>query len=245
MKKLFAVVGYPLSHSFSTKYFLHKFEREDLSDCNFVPLELENINTFKEHLKFQDGFMGASITIPHKLNIIPLLEDLSREARQIGAVNSIKVRNGKAWGYNTDHVGFAKSIEPLLKAHHKKALILGSGGAAKAVEYGFTNLGVEPKIVSRKAGAGDLLYTDLNENLMMEHTVVVNCTPLGMYPNLEGFPDLPYQHCSERHLFYDLTYNPEVSKFLELGIGQGAAIKNGLEMLHIQAEASWKIWNEA
>lgn len=242
--RLFGLIGYPLGHSFSRKYFYNKFEEQNLTDCRFENFEMEDISTVNSIFDERKDLLGCSVTIPHKETIIPYLEWISPEAEEIGAVNCIKVRGGRAFGYNTDWVGFTNSIKPLLHSNHNKALILGTGGAAKAVAFAFKKLGMPFKCVSRKKQEGRLNYSEISEVLISEHAVVVNCTPLGMYPNVESIPELPYHAATANHLFFDLIYNPAKTVFLETAEFGGAVVKNGLEMLHLQAEAAWEIWNE-
>ena len=240
----YALIGYPLVHSFSRQYFTEKFERESIN-ARYVNMEMESVAGLLETIKAQPQLKGLNVTIPHKQAVMPLLTSVSDEALAIGAVNCIKIgRNPLSLtGYNTDIIGFERSIKPLLQPHHKKALVLGTGGASKAVVYGLRRLGVEPALVSRTPAEGQLSYSDLTEEIMNEHTVIVNCTPLGTFPKVEGCPSIPYIYIGERHLLYDLVYNPAKTLFLQKGEAQGAAIKNGLEMLHLQAEAGWEIWN--
>ena len=189
----------------------------------------------------EENLSGFNVTIPHKENIIPFLDELSTEATAIGAVNTI-VKKDKKWiGHNTDWIGFYESIKPLLQKHHKKALVLGSGGASKAIVYALKKLKIEPLIISRKEGYTN--YTEITKDLLAKHLIIVNCTPLGTFPNTGEYPPVPYELLSKRHLLYDLTYNPSESRFLTYGKANEANIKNGLEMLQRQAEAAWSIWN--
>lgn len=246
--KTFGLIGFPLAQSFSYKYFTTKFEKEGI-DARFLNFEIPGINEFPELLNHHPYIAGLSVTIPYKEQVIPFLDELDESAQKIKAVNSIKVswKNKKAIlkGYNTDVIGFRNSIKPLLKSHHNKALILGTGGAAKAVAYALETLKIEYKYVSRKSTSEHTLeYSDINKRALEEHTVIINSTPLGMYPNIEECPDIEYQHIGSEHLLFDLTYNPSDTAFMKKGAKNGATTKNGLEMLHQQAEASWKIWNE-
>lgn len=240
----YALIGYPLVHSFSRQYFTEKFESEGINAC-YVNMEMESVAGLLETIKAQPQLKGLNVTIPHKQDVMPLLTSVSDEALAIGAVNCIKIgRNPLSLiGYNTDIIGFERSIKPLLQPHHKKALVLGTGGASKAVVYGLKKLGIEPTLVSRTPANGMLCYSNLSKDIMDEHTVIVNCTPLGTFPNINTCPDIPYKYISDRHLLYDLVYNPAKTLFLQQGEANGATVKNGLEMLHLQAEAGWEIWN--
>lgn len=240
----YALIGYPLVHSFSMQYFTEKFEREGI-DARYLNMEMESVAALLDAIKAHPQLKGLNVTIPHKQAVIPLLTAVSDEALAIGAVNCIKIGRKPLTltGYNTDVIGFERSIKPLLRPHHRKALVLGTGGASKAVAYGLRQLGIEPTLVSRTPAQGMLGYDALNKDIMAEHTVIVNCTPLGTYPNVDTCPDIPYKYISSRHLLYDLVYNPAQTLFLQKGEAAGAKVKNGLEMLHLQAEAGWQIWN--
>lgn len=244
MKQQFGIIGYPLSSSFSRNKFNEKFEREGI-DAVYDLCPLKHIEEFKD-LTTKRRFTGMNVTIPYKEQVIPYLGSLDETAASIGAVNTIRFsydENGKMTtrGYNTDAIGFENSLQPLLKPWHKKALILGTGGASKAVAYVLKKNGIEYRFVSRTAKEGRFTYDDLTEEIMAEFLLIVNCTPLGMYPP-DAFPSIPYEAIGERHLLYDLIYNPEKTLFLQKGEAQGATIKNGMEMLHGQAVAAWKIW---
>lgn len=242
MTRLFGLLGYPLTHSFSQPYFTKKFQEERIEDTTYVVFEEEHIDDFVEKLPTYKHLVGFNITIPHKENIIPFLSELSEEASYVNAVNTVVYNEGKMIGYNTDVIGFRQSIEPLITDQHQQALILGTGGASKAVEFVLNQLEVPTKLVSR-SGKGDLSYDQMTSDVLKDHQVIVNTTPLGTYPNNDTCPLLPYDAFTDNHLCYDLVYNPEVSKFLGQAKAKGAMIKNGLEMLHLQAEASWTIWN--
>jgi shikimate dehydrogenase len=247
--RMFGLIGFPLSHSFSQKYFTEKFQREHIAGCAFTNFSLENINDFPALIKSNPTLIGLSVTIPHKKNVMQFLNHVDAAAKQIGAVNCVRIDSDrKLSGYNTDVVGFEKSLTPLLKSNHTQALILGTGGAAKAVAYILNKLKIKFKFVSRneksKARSGEILsYADVNQEMISNCTLLINTTPLGMFPNLSGCPDILYEFITPDHLLYDLTYNPEESLFLKKGKENGAQIKNGLEMLHIQAEKAWEIWN--
>lgn len=246
MKK-YGLLGYPLTHSFSKKYFTEKFEKENINS-SYENFEIDSIKKFEDLVTNNPEVIGFNVTIPYKEQIIPFLNELNDSAKEIGAVNTIRVKRTESGihlkGFNTDTFGFESSLKPLLKAHHKKALILGTGGAAKAIKYVFNQLGIDFLTVTRQTpGAKEINYSDLSEELINEFTIVVNCTPLGTFPNVERFPDIPYQFIGEKHLLYDLVYNPEETQFLRKGKAQGASTKNGYEMLIEQAEKAYKIWN--
>lgn len=233
----FGIIGFPLLHSFSAKYFSEKFVREGIdAEYSLYPIEELTKERVNELL---NGLDGMNVTMPHKQAIIPYLERLDDTAAEVGAVNVIC----KRIGYNTDCLGFIESIKPLLRAYDKKALVLGTGGASKAVCYGLKQLGVSPTLVSRTPAEGMIGYEALDEAIMKEYTVIVNCTPLGMLPDIDSCPALPYELISARHLLFDCVYNPEETLFLKKGKAQGATIQNGMEMLYGQAKAAWKIWN--
>ncbi len=248
-KRQFTLIGYPLSHSFSEKYFTEKFDREQIANHEYFLSPLVQIEDFPKLLAANSNLAGINVTIPYKEKVIPFLDEISEEAKAIGAVNTIKIEGGKLKGFNTDVYGFEKSLVDFLTQKEKKisvdnALILGTGGAAKAVVYILKKLGIEPILVSRKKGKGDLTYDDLDTIIFDECRLIVNTTPLGMLPNLDSCPDLPFHRINEKYHLYDLVYNPEKTVFLRRGESNGAAIKNGLEMLHLQAEKAWEIWNE-
>ena len=235
----FGIIGFPLIHSFSAKYFNEKFKREQIdAEYSLYPIQEESLRSKVESLL--DTLDGMNVTMPYKQAIIPYLERLDETAKAVGAVNVIH----KRVGYNTDCLGFIDSIRPLLRESDKKALVLGTGGASKAVCYGLRTLGVIPTLVSRTPKEGMLGYEDLTAEVMEEYTVIVNCTPLGMAPEEDTYPPLPYEMITARHLLFDCVYNPEVTLFLQKGRAQGATIRNGMEMLYGQAKAAWKIWNE-
>jgi len=243
----YGLIGFPLIHSFSKKFFTEKFEREQ-TDAQYLNFEMSDVDGLIDLIKDHPELKGLNVTIPHKQAVIPLLDEISEEAREIGAVNVIAISrdaNGKPvlHGYNADVIGFERSIEPLLKPHHTKALVLGTGGASKAIVYGLKRLGLEPTLVSRTPKDGMLSYEQLTPEVMNEYTVVVNCSPVGTFPKSDVCPAIPYELLDERHLLYDLVYNPEQTLFLKKGEAQGATTKNGLEMLHLQALASYNFWN--
>ncbi len=236
--RLIDIIGFPLLHSFSAKYFSEKFEREHIeAEYSLYPIGIEDLSFKIEDLL--DSLDGFNVTMPYKQEIIPYLERLDDTAREVGAVNVVHRRVG----YNTDCLGFMESIQPLLRKEDKQALVLGTGGASKAVCYGLKQLGVRPTLVSRKPKAGMLGYEDLTKDVMAAHTVIVNCTPLGMLPDVDSCPPIPYEMVTARHLLFDCVYNPEETLFLKKGKAQGAIIQNGIGMLYGQAKAAWAIWN--
>ena len=239
------LIGRNISYSFSRKYFTEKFAELGLTNHKYYNFDIPEIEEFPFLLyQKKDEFFGLNVTIPYKEVIIKYLDEVDNEAKKIGAVNTIKVtKNEKLIGYNTDVYGFMQSIQPLLKEHHKKALILGTGGASKAVAYALEKLNIPYTFVSRKVADKMFLYSVLNEAILNEYTVVINCTPLGTYPNINDAPNIPYQFITDKHLLFDLIYNPEETKFLNEGKKRGATIKNGYEMLVLQAEKAWEIWN--
>lgn len=246
MKKL-GLIGFPLGHSFSKKYYLEKFERENISGIDYDLYPIERINDFIDLYRDKDMY-GVNVTKPYKISVLPYLDELADEAKAINAVNCIQIRHlvdGSVFlkGFNTDVYGFQKSLEPLLRPHHKNALILGTGGAAQAVIYALETLGITYRCVSRHKGGENLSYDELFDGTLDKYKLIINCTPAGTYPNIDEAPDIPYADLSEEHLLYDLVYNPEQTLFLKKGKERGASIKNGLEMLHIQAEKNWEIWN--
>ncbi len=247
MKKL-GLIGFPLSHSFSQKYFNEKFQKLGLAGWKYELFNLENIEDFIKLIDENNELVGLNVTIPHKVKIINYLDEISDEAKLIGAVNTIKIsiyNDGKKHltGYNTDVYGFEESLKPLLKPQHKKALILGTGGAAKAVKFVLDKLRIEYKFVSRNPSAEQLSYISITGKILHEHLLIINTTPLGMWPDINNYPEIPYQQLTKNHLVYDLVYNPEETQFLTRSKKHGATTKNGLEMLHLQAAKAWEIWN--
>ena len=245
--RTFGLIGYPLSHSFSKKFFTEKFKNEEIPDCQYELFPLEQVEALRNLLATTAGLQGLNVTIPYKLEVMPFLNEVEDAAAKIGAVNciSIKQKEGVQWltGYNTDAYGFKESLVPLLKPYHSKALILGNGGASKAVKYVLNEINIPFKVVVRTQVDGCMLYSEITKELLESHTLIINTTPLGMYPNVDQCPELPYQHLSAQHLAYDLVYNPEETTFLKKAQQMGAAVKNGMEMLYLQAERSWQIWN--
>lgn len=239
----YGLIGFPLGHSFSRGFFTEKFAREGI-DAEYVNFEIPDATMLLDVLRENPELRGLNVTLPHKQAVIPLLDELSDEAREIGAVNVIRIRDGRLKGFNSDIIGFTDSIRPLLQPHHKKALVLGTGGASKAICVGLKRLGIEWTYVSRSPREGMLTYEDITAETLQQYTVIVNCTPVGMFPKVDAAPAIPYELLTPQHLLFDCVYNPEDTLFLKKGREQGATGKNGLEMLHLQAEASWKFWNE-
>ena len=275
----YGLIGYPLGHSFSRKFFTEKFEKEGI-DAQYLNFEIPSIEEFPEIIKNNPELRGLNVTIPYKQQVMQYLDEISEEAKSIGAVNVVRIerpspqpspimgretmRNagnkpdglpikgdmseglrGSLIGYNSDVIGFVESIKPLLKPHHKKALILGTGGASKAIRYGLEKkLGMKTLFVSRSAREGMITYEEVTAEVLKEYEVIVNCSPVGMYPHVDECPALPYEAMNENNLLYDLVYNPLETLFMKKGAEQGATVKNGLEMLHLQAIASWKFWEK-
>lgn len=239
----FGLIGKNIDYSFSRSYFANKFQNEGL-EHTYENFDIENITQFQDVIKNTKNLRGLNVTIPYKETIIPFLDKLDKKAKQIGAVNTIKVtKKGKLKGYNTDYYGFSKSIEPYLKSQHKKALILGTGGASKAIAFALERLGITYSFVSRSiSDKAAYSYDSLSENDIDTHQIIINCTPLGTHPNTNVCPDIPYDAITEDHLLYDLIYNPEETKFLTIGKIKGATVSNGYNMLELQAEKAWKIW---
>ena len=242
----YGLIGFPLGHSFSKNFFNEKFENENI-DAEYINFEIPNIEVLVEILDVNPELRGLNVTIPYKEKVISYLDYISPEARAIGAVNVIRVthKGNKLVlrGYNSDVIGFTKSIEPLLERFHRKALILGTGGASKAVNYGLKSLGLETVFVSRYKRPGTIQYEDITPEVIKDYNVIVNCTPVGMYPKVEECPLLPYEAMNNHTLLYDLIYNPDRTLFMQKGAEHGATVKNGLEMLLLQAFASWDFWN--
>lgn len=242
------MIGYPLGHSFSRNFFNEKFASENIQ-AEYVNFEIPSIEQFPEIIRANPSLAGLNVTIPYKEAVIPYLNRLDTDAAAIGAVNVIRInrispKETELVGYNSDVIGFSRSIEPLLEPHHKKALILGTGGASKAVNFGLKKLGLETLFVSRsRHDEHTLTYQELTPELMDEYKVIVNTTPVGMYPNADEYPDIPYECLTHKHLLYDLLYNPDTTLFMKKGSEQGAVVKNGIEMLLLQAFEAWDIWN--
>lgn len=239
----FGLVGKNISYSFSKGYFAKKFSKMNLDDHSYENFDLPEISEFSQ-IKTDPDIIGLNVTIPYKQDVIPYLNDLDSKAEKIGAVNTIKFGKNGLKGFNTDAYGFQKSLEPFLQPHHQKALILGTGGASKAIAFVLDELNISHTSVSRKPGPKQYAYTDLTKEIMLEHHIIINCTPLGTHPDITAKPDIPYACLNDKHLLYDLIYNPEKTAFLKMGEVQGATITNGLRMLELQAEKAWEIWCE-
>lgn len=243
--RVYGIIGYPLGHSFSKKYFTEKFVSEGITDCRYEMFPIQEIYELKNTINDNSDLKGLNITIPHKQTVLAFLDDRSKLPLALKACNCIKIVNGKLIGYNTDVTGFEQSLLPKLKPSHTQALILGNGGAAEAVKFVLHKLNISYKMVSRKLHDGShLTYADLNEQIIRDHTLIINTTPLGTSPNINECPAIPYQYVTPQHFLFDLVYNPATTLFLQKGEVQGAAIQNGYDMLVIQAEESWRIWNE-
>ncbi len=246
----YGLIGYPLGHSFSRKFFTEKFAKEGI-DAQYLNFEIPSIEEFPNIIKNNPTLRGLNVTIPYKQQVMQYLDEISEEAKAIGAVNVVKCQLSTVncqlhlTGYNSDVIGFVESIKPLLKPHHKKTLILGTGGASKAIRYGLEKkLGMKTLFVSRSAREGMITYEEVTAEVLKEYEVIVNCSPVGMYPHVDECPALPYEAMNENNLLYDLVYNPLETLFMKKGAEQGATVKNGLEMLHLQAIASWKFWEK-
>lgn len=244
----YGLIGYPLGHSFSRNFFNDKF-REERIDAEYLNFEIPSITDFPSIIAQNPELRGLNVTIPYKQDVMKYLNDITPEAKAIGAVNVVRVdlskKKPQLIGYNSDVIGFVRSIEPLLRPHHNKALILGTGGASKAIQYGLEHkLGIKTIFVSRGAKDKCITYSQLTPEVMKEYEVIVNCSPVGMFPHTDECPDIPYELLTPNHLLYDLVYNPEETLFMKKGKAQGATVKNGLEMLILQALASWQFWNE-
>lgn len=243
----YGLIGYPLGHSFSIGYFNEKFANEKI-DAQYINFEIPSIENLNEILASNPELKGLNVTIPYKEKVIPYLDSISPEAEAIGAVNVIRIINkGKKVmlkGFNSDVIGFTRSIEPMLEKMHKNALILGTGGASKAVNYGLKSLGLNTQFVSREKKENTITYQDVTPDVIKKYNVIVNCTPLGMYPKVDNCPNLPYEAMDNHTILYDLIYNPDETLFMKRGAQYGATTKNGLEMLLLQAFASWEFWND-
>lgn len=245
MKIKFGLVGRNINYSFSKIYFTEKFKIEDMRNCRYDNYDIAHIKDLKAVLTKNPTLRGLNITIPYKVEVIPFLDKLSKKASKIGAINTVRIsKKGKLKGYNTDWIGFTKAISPLLLPHHKNALILGTGGASKAIKFALKKLGIKSTFVSRERKKDTLSYEDLDAGAFAKFTIVINCTPLGTFPDIENCPKLPYELFTESHLAYDLIYNPEETAFLRQAKERGAVTKNGYSMLVYQAEAAWEIWNK-
>lgn len=246
MKK-YGLIGYPLTHSFSKRFFADKFETEKI-ESTYENFEINSIQKFPDIIKNNPEVIGLNVTIPYKEQVIPFLDELNDSAREIGAVNTVKIirSNSEVYlkGFNTDTFGFENSLKPLLKSYHKKALILGTGGASKAIKYVLKKLGIEFISASiEKLKENEIRYEEIDEKMMAERLLIINATPLGTYPKTEIFPPIPYEYITNKHLLFDLVYNPEITQFMAKGKANGATVKNGYEMLLGQALKSYEIWN--
>lgn len=243
-QKVFGLVGRNISYSFSKTYFTGKFQKQELKNFRYENFDIQSIEELPVIIGSTKGLRGLNVTIPYKEKVITLLPKLSKTARIIGAVNTIAITKKGLKGYNTDHYGFKKALKPLLKEHHQRALILGTGGASKAVAYALRSLQIDYDFVSRNATDTIYSYDQLDENIFSEYQIVINTTPLGTYPDTDECPPISYRYFTEQHIAFDLVYNPENTKFMQLAKAHGAVVKNGYEMLVHQAEKAWKIWNK-
>ncbi len=241
--RAFGLIGYPLGHSFSKKYFTDKFNREGITGNVYELYPLEQIGQLRDLLASNPDLAGLNVTIPYKEQVIAYLDSMSPVVEEIGACNCIHIKDGHLSGHNTDVIGFSRSLQPKLKPHHKQALILGTGGSSKAVAYTLKELGIPFLQVSRTPIDGIIGYEEIDQSMLESHTLLINTTPVGMYPEIEKAPAIPYAFIGADHYLFDLVYNPEQTRFLQEGVLRGATVENGSEMLVIQAEASWDIWN--
>lgn len=239
----YGLIGKKLDHSFSKSFFEKKFEQENINAI-YDNYELNHIKDIRSLVRKNKKLKGLNVTSPYKEEVIPFLDELDDNAKKIEAVNVIQIKEGKLIGHNTDLIGFLKSFFPFVESHHDKALIIGTGGAAKAVYHSLRSMDITSTFVSRSPGENEISYDAIDENTMKEHQLIINCTPVGMFPKIEEYPKIPYQYLTESHLLYDLIYNPTITQFLALGNKHGAKILNGKKMLEAQALASWKIWQE-
>lgn len=242
--RTYGLIGYPLTHSFSQHYFAQKFLKLDITDAEYFSFSIPSISDLNNILSTHPNLCGFNITIPYKKKILNFLTHADETVKELGACNCVYIKNEQLFGYNTDVIGFEKSLMPFLQPHHQKALILGTGGAAAAVAYVLRKLNIEFKFVSREAGESNLSYEQLNAGIINDHTLIVNTSPVGQYPNINEAPELPYECLGTQHHLFDLIYNPNETSFLQKGKSRGATIQNGYEMLVLQAEASWDIWND-
>ncbi len=241
--KTYGLIGKKISYSFSKTYFTKKFLKNNLKNYNYINFDIDSVNELSDILKAKN-LRGLNITIPYKEKVMKFIDRIDEDAKYIGAVNTIKINyDNTLVGYNTDYIGFIRSIKPYIKSNHKKALILGTGGASKAIVYGLNKLSISSTKVSRKKINGDIIYNELNKKIILDHQIIINCTPIGTYPDIENYPKIPFKYLTNEHICYDLIYNPNETTFLKKSKKMGAEIINGLKMLEIQAEESWKIWN--
>lgn len=245
--KKYGLIGHPLSHSFSEKYFNEKFEKENISDSSYELFDIANIELLSEILENTQNLKGLNVTIPYKEEVFPFLTELDETAKIIGAVNTIKIskENKTLKGYNTDYYGFKKSLKPFLDINHERALIFGTGGASKTVQFVLNELNIDCLLVSRNPkNDNEISYNDVNKYVIKHHQIIINTTPIGMFPNVNQFPEFDYENLTSKHLLYDLIYNPSETEFLKKGKEQGCITLNGLQMLKLQAEKAWEIWNK-
>jgi len=242
--KKFGLVGKNIGYSFSKNYFTERFRNDNVLDNSYDNFDIQDISEFPKIIEDNPDLAGLNVTIPYKEIVIPYLDSLSKKATQIGAINVIRFKKGKLKGYNSDYYGFKKSLQPLLKPHHKKALILGTGGASKAIAFALDELDILYTFVSREAKENTIDYNRINATTFDNYQIIINCTPLGTSPNTAAFPPIPYEFFTENHIAFDLIYNPQETQFLSKAKANGATIKNGMEMLILQAEKAWKIWNK-
>ncbi len=241
----FGLIGKNISYSFSKTYFTDKFKKEGITDASYQNFDLQNIEEFEDIIKNNPKIAGLNVTIPYKEEVIPYLNKLNKKAQAIGAVNTIRItKKGNLKGYNTDYYGFKKSIKPFLETHHKKALILGTGGASKAIAFTLKELKIDYKYVSRTKNHDNFIYDELDESIINQYHIIINCSPVGTHPNIDESPKIPYSALSNQHLLFDLIYNPAETLFLKQGKKQGAKTCNGLKMLELQAKKAWEIWNK-
>lgn len=244
-KKKYGLIGKNINYSFSKNYFNTFFETNQLTNCHYTNFDIKEITEFKSILKNNPDLKGLNVTIPYKETVIPYLDKLSKKSKIIGAVNVIRfTKKGKTKGYNSDYFGFKKTLKPLLLSHHKKALILGTGGASKGVAYALTELNIQHTFVTRNSSENSINYNNISADTFANYQIVINCTPLGTSPNTNECPSIPYECFTSKHIAFDLIYNPEVTLFLKKAKENGAQIKNGFDMLIFQAEKSWEIWNK-
>lgn len=241
----FGLIGKNISYSFSEAYFSNKFKKENIDDASYQNFDLQSIKEFLDIFKNHSDIAGLNVTIPYKEEIIPYLNKLNKKAKAIGAVNTIKItKKGKLKGYNTDYYGFKNSLKPFIQNYRKKALILGTGGASKAIAFSLNELNIDYKYVSRNKSLDNFTYNELDENILKDYHIIINCSPVGTHPNIDECPKIPYRFLTNQHLLFDLIYNPSETRFLKLGKQQGSKTCNGLKMLELQAEKAWKIWNK-
>lgn len=241
--RLFGLIGKPLTHSFSKAFFTEKFTTEQITDCEYRNFELPSIEALPGLIKDHPELCGLNVTIPYKKDVIPYLQQATEVVQETGACNCIRIEDGRLHGHNTDVTGFRQSLQSVLKPHHKNALVLGTGGSSVAVQYALKKMGIGYNLVSREQKQGAISYRQIDRNLIMDHPLIINTSPVGMFPHIDAAPEIPYEYLGAAHLLFDLIYNPQQTLFLKRGAAQGAATCNGYQMLVLQAEESWKIWN--